>query len=207
MKQIKLSAQLNNKTVEENLRNIGYSSRVITNLRKELGLIKSLDRDIILKTNDILSYNERFLITLKEKNIRPIVDYELPLQFVYEDEDIAVINKPQNLAVISTNNHYSKSLENALHFVWGDFVYRPVNRLDKDTTGLMIIAKNQLAHSILQQEKITKKYLALVSGILSNSGTINAPIYKNETGSMVRVIDPRGKEAITNYKSIKTYSS
>lgn len=205
MKIIDYTAKLNG-TVEENLRLIGYSSKLITKLRKELGLIYSLDRKIPLRTIDKIYIGENFQITIKDEIKRKIPSYNLPLEFVYEDNDIAVINKPNNLAVISTSNHYAKSLENALHSIWGDFIYRPVNRLDKDTSGLMIIAKNQLAHSILSKEKIIKKYVALVDGKLLGTGIIDAPIYKNETGSMVRVVDNRGKFAKTSYKSLKVYT-
>lgn len=205
MKKIDYKASIEG-TVEENLRAIGYSSKIITKLRKELGLIVSLDRNIPLRTVDKLSIGERYQITLMDEIKRDIPNYNLPLEFVYEDNDIAVINKPYNLAVISTSNHYAKSLENALHNVWGDFVYRPVNRLDKDTSGLMIIAKNQLAHSILNKQNIIKKYVALVSGKLEGSSTIDAPIYKRETGSMVRIIDTRGQSAKTDYKTLKVYN-
>lgn len=204
MKQIIYSATISG-TVEENLRNIGYSSKLITKLRKELGLIVSIDKNVPLRTIDKLVVGEKFSITLKDEIKREIPDYNIQLNFVYEDDDIAVINKPYNLAVISTSNYYAKSLENALHSIWGDFIYRPVNRLDKDTSGLMIVAKNQLAHSVLNKQNIIKKYVALVSGKLSGKGTIEAPIYKRETGSMVRVIDARGQYAKTYYKSLKVY--
>lgn len=204
MKKITYTAKLCG-TIEENLRNEGLSSKIITNLRKELGLITNFD-GIPIKTVDKLNIGDKYEITLKDEITRHIPDYNLTLEFVYEDEDIAVINKPYNLAVISTSNHYAKSLENVLHYYWGDFVYRPVNRLDKDTSGLMIIAKNQLAHHKLQQQNIIKKYVALCSGKVVGEGKIDAPIYKNPTGSMVRVIDKKGQNAVTLYKSLAVYN-
>ena len=88
-------------TVEENLRNEGCSSKIITNLRKELCLIVD-SNNLPLKTIDKLNIGDKYTITLKDTIKRPIPDYNLPLQFVYEDDDIAVINKPFDLAVISS---------------------------------------------------------------------------------------------------------
>ena len=193
-------------SVEENLRNEKYSSALITNLRKEKGLIAAADTDRPLKTSDMLKKGDKYRINLIDRP-KCVPKYDIELNFVYEDEDIAVIDKQSNLAVISSNLHYAKSLENALANVWGDFVYRPVNRLDKDTSGLIIIAKNQLAHSLLQKQKIKKKYTALVEGSLTGEGVINAPIYKPEIGSMKRIVDSRGKEAVTKYKSLAVYDS
>ncbi len=191
-------------TVEENLRLEGFSSVIITGLRKELGLIKRENGEN-LRTIDVLTCGEKYVVTLVDLVTREIPPYDFPIEITYEDEDVAVINKPHNLAVLSTNLHYAKSLENVLKIRWGNFVYRPVTRLDKDTSGLMIVAKNSLSHSLLSSQNIIKKYVALVSGKMEGEGVINAPIYKPETGSMKRIIDNRGKEAITLYKSLKVY--
>ena len=87
-------------------------------------------------------------IILKE-NPSKIDPFDCFVDIIYEDEDVAIINKNAGIAVIATNAHYGKSLMNALANVWGDFVFHPVNRLDKGTSGVMIVAKNALSHSIL----------------------------------------------------------
>lgn len=191
-------------SVEENLRLEGFSSVIITGLRKELGLIKRENGENI-RTIDKLVVGEKYVITLIDEIKRDIPPYDFPIDIVYEDDDVAVINKPYSLAVLSTNLHYAKSLENVLKTKWGNFVYRPVTRLDKDTSGLMIVAKNSLSHSLLATQNVTKKYVALVEGKMDGEGTINAPIYKPESGSMKRIVDERGKQAITLYKSLKVY--
>lgn len=191
-------------SVEENLRLEGFSSVIITGLRKELGLIKRENGENI-RTIDKLVVGEKYVITLIDEIKRDIPPYDFPIDIVYEDDDVAVINKPYSLAVLSTNLHYAKSLENVLKTKWGNFVYRPVTRLDKDTSGLMIVAKNSLSHSLLATQNVTKKYVALVEGKMDGECTINAPIYKPESGSMKRIVDERGKQAITLYKSLKVY--
>lgn len=191
-------------SVEENLRLEGFSSVIITGLRKELGLIKRENGENI-RTIDKLVVGEKYVITLIDEIKRDIPPYDFPIDIVYEDDDVAVINKPYSLAVLSTNLHYAKSLENVLKTKWGNFVYRPVTRLDKDTSGLMIVAKNSLSHSLLATQNVTKKYVALVEGKMDGEGTINTPIYKPETGSMKRIVDERGKQAITLYKSLEVY--
>lgn len=191
-------------SVEENLRLEGFSSVIITGLRKELGLIKRENGENI-RTIDKLVVGEKYVITLIDEIKRDIPPYDFPIDIVYEDDDVAVINKPYSLAVLSTNLHYAKSLENVLKTKWGNFVYRPVTRLDKDTSGLMIVAKNSLSHSLLATQNVTKKYVALVEGKMDDEGTINTPIYKPETGSMKRIVDKRGKQAITLYKSLEVY--
>lgn len=193
-----------NASVEENLRLEGFSSVIITGLRKKLGLIKRENGENI-RTIDKLVVGEKYVVTLIDEIKRDIPPYDFPIDIVYEDDDVAVINKPYSLAVLSTNLHYAKSLENVLKLRWGNFVYRPVTRLDKDTSGLMIVAKNSLSHCLLATQNVTKKYVALVEGKMEGEGIINAPIYKPETGSMKRIVDERGKEAVTLYKSLEVY--
>ncbi len=152
-----------------------------------------------VKVGDIIS------ICLEDQKITPIKKADIPINIVYEDEDLAIIDKQANLAVINTRRHFGQSLENALANIWGDFVYRPVNRLDKDTSGLMIIAKNQLAHSILSETKIEKKYQALVEGELFGEGDIEAKIEREGDSIIKRKVSDAGKYAHTHYKVIKNY--
>lgn len=192
-------------SIEENLRQMGISSSVCLRLRKKLGLIKYNNKDVFIIEK--IKCGEKFSIVLEDEITRPIEKWDKEIKIIYEDEDIAVIDKQYNMAVISTRAHYQKSLENALANIWGDFVYRPVNRLDRDTTGLMIIAKHQLSHSILQKRSIKKKYLALCEGILEGEGVIEKPIKKSDTSIMERIIDDSGLFAKTKYKVLKNYSN
>ena len=207
MKEIFLTAIIDG-TIESNLKAMGYSSRICVGLRKEMGLVSIINNGkktaVILP--HIVNKNQQFCINIKENISRQISPYNLSLNIVYEDDDLAVIDKPSGLAVISTHNHYGKSLENALANIWGsNFVYRPVNRLDRDTSGLMIVAKNKLAHSLLTKSKINRQYLAIVDGIITQNGIIDAPLETKNSQSMIRVVSPTGKSATTIYEVIKTY--
>ena len=158
------------------------------------------------KIVDTVCVGDVIQIVLEDENIKSVAKYDIPLNIVYEDEDLAIINKQANLAVINAREHYGKSLENALANIWGDFVYRPVNRLDRDTSGLMIVAKNQLAHSILSGSKITKKYLALADGKFQGEGLIDVPIARVDNSIIERCVRVDGKDARTKYKVIKNFS-
>ena len=194
--------------VEEILKYYGVSSSICVSLRKSLGLVRKLvgGEEKPIRLVDILLKGESIRIYLVDENVTPIPKYDIPINIVYEDEDIAVIDKTAGLAVIPVKAHYGKCLANALANIWGDFVYRPVNRLDRDTSGLMIVAKNQLAHSKLALKRIHRQYVALCSGTFEGekSGEINLPI-KRVGNSMRRGVDASGDEAITRYEILKQY--
>ncbi|MDE6614780.1 MAG: RluA family pseudouridine synthase, partial [Clostridia bacterium] len=186
----------------------GISSTIRTSLRKEFGLICKVQdgEEIPVKIIDRVDVGEKFCIYLKDNDIKPIPKWDSTVKIVYEDEDLAVIDKSAGVAVIPTKKHYGRSLVNALSNVWGDFVYRPVNRLDRDTSGLMIVAKNQLAHSNLSIEHIHREYIALCDGQFDGErkGTIDLPISRVGSG-MKREVSQDGDMAITHYEVIKQY--
>ncbi|MDE5991104.1 MAG: RluA family pseudouridine synthase [Clostridia bacterium] len=195
-------------SIDAVLSDMGISSTIRVGLRKEFGLICKL-RDGIevpVKIVDCINKGEKFCIYLKDTDIKPIPKWEHNVNIVYEDEDIAVIDKSAGVAVIPTKKHYGRSLVNALANIWGDFVYRPVNRLDRDTSGLMIVAKNQLAHSNLSAEHIRREYIALCEGTFEEKkkGTVDAPIKRVGSG-MKREVAPDGDRAVTHYEAIKQY--
>ncbi len=205
MREIEIVA-IKNGTIEENLREMGFSSSICLRLRKKMGLIK-VD-NVPFRIVDKVSKEQCIKIILEDKIERKIEpNFSIDVKIVYEDEDLAVINKPAGLTVISTKEYYGKSLENALAAKWGDFVYRPVNRLDRDTSGLMIVAKNQFAHSELSKTHIERKYIALCEGVVEESGVINKSIERKAGSIMERSVQEKGKEAITLYKLKKIYSN
>ncbi len=194
---------------ENILKSKGISTSICTALRKSLGLVCRIadGGEIPIRLIDELSQGERFCIYLVDECVKPIPKSDIAVNIVYEDEDIAVIDKQAGIAVIPVRGHYGKSLANALANIWGDFIYRPVNRLDRDTSGLMIVAKNQLAHSALTTEHIHREYVALCSGIYvgEKSGEINLPI-KRVGEDICRKVDPSGDEAITKFEILDQYS-
>lgn len=158
-----------------------------------------------LKENDIISIGElKIDTTVKPENI--------PLDIYYEDEYIMVVNKPSGMVVHPAPGNYSHTLVNALMYhtkqlsdVNGEFRPGIVHRIDKDTSGLLLISKTNEAHRLLAEDfkahRIKRKYTALVSGIIeTNKGKINAPIGRNSKDrKKMAVTDENAKTAITNF--------
>lgn len=148
-----------------------------------------------------------------------IVAEDIPLDILYEDKDVIVINKPKGMVVHPAAGHYSGTLVNALMYHCGkdlsgiNGVMRPgiVHRIDMDTTGSIIVCKNDIAHNHiaaqLKEHSITRKYHAICYGVLKeDSGTINKPIgrHPNDRKKMA-VNEKNGKEAITHYKVLERF--
>lgn len=148
------------------------------------------------------------------------MDYEaedIPIDIVYEDEDLAIINKAQGMVVHPSAGHSSGTLVNALLYHIKDLstingVVRPgiVHRIDKDTSGLLMIAKNDKAHHILADElkakKSLRKYLAIVHGNLPNDrGMIEAPIGRSEKDRKKQAVTAKGKDAITRFQVVERF--
>ena len=145
-----------------------------------------------------------------------IVPNGMDLDIIYEDEWLLIVNKPSGITIHPSILHFNNSLSNGIRFYFDKIglkkKIRPVNRLDKDTSGLVIFAKCEYIQeclSLQMQEGILKKeYLCLVSGTINQkSGTINLPIARKEGSIMERCIDEKGKQAITHYKVIKEFKN
>lgn len=161
--------------------------------------------DIILVDDD-LNYD----ITIEAEDI--------PIDIVYEDGDLLVINKPSGMVVHPAPGHYTGTLVNALLYKFqlsSGEKGRPgiVHRLDKDTSGLMLVAKNDHTHEALSKmianKEVERHYLAIVDGVIKhNTGTIDAPIGRDPNNRQkMAVTDIHGKEAITHFRVIETYSN
>ena len=140
-----------------------------------------------------------------------VIPTELPLDILYEDEDILVVNKPAGLPMHSSPNHYEKTLANAAawHFrqQGENPVFRCTNRLDKNTTGVTVIAKNQLSAAVLaeavRRREVKREYLAIAEGITEPHGIIDAPIGRVPGSVILRQVDlENGEEAITEYERL-----
>ncbi|HEM5976082.1 TPA: RluA family pseudouridine synthase [Streptococcus suis] len=149
------------------------------------------------------------------------IDYvaeDIPLEIVFQDEDVAVVNKPQGMVVHPSAGHTSGTLVNALLYHVKDLsgingVLRPgiVHRIDKDTSGLLMIAKNDDAHTKLAAElkdkKSLRKYWAIVHGNLPNDrGVIEAPIGRSEKDRKKQAVTAKGKEAVTRFQVLERFS-
>ena len=193
-------------------------------LKEELGLSTRLIRSAALENRVLVNKNsvrmrfvlhedDEVVVKLQRKESQNIEPEDIPIDVVYEDEDIIVVNKQPNIVVHPTRRHPSGTLANGILYYFKQTnqscIVRLVSRLDMDTSGLIIIAKNQYAHMELsnnmQQNEIDKRYLALVHGHMEQmEGTIDKPIYRPELeGNMKRVVDERGQRSITHYKVIE----
>ena len=137
---------------------------------------------------------------------------DLGIAIVYEDQDLIVADKPPFMVVHPTKSHFDGTLANAITYhisrTGEDCRIRFVNRLDMNTSGLVVIAKNSYAHHKLSldmgQDRVHKEYLAIVEGIISqDSGTLDFPIYRETEDSISRVVDPRGQRSITHYRVLQ----
>ena len=151
----------------------------------------------------------------KEVELKP---QDIPIDIIYEDKDIIVVNKPKGMVVHPANGNPDGTLVNAilakckdsLSGIGGEIRPGIVHRLDKDTSGLLIIAKNDQAHinmsKQIQDRKVIKKYIALVKGVIGeNAATIDMPIARSTKDRKKMAVDPKGKEAITHYKVLQRY--
>ena len=143
---------------------------------------------------------------------------DIPVEVIYEDSDIIVINKPKGMVVHPANGNPDGTLVNAVMSICKDSLsgiggeIRPgiVHRLDKDTSGIIIVAKNDKAHINLSEQiknhEVKKTYLALVRGVVKeNNATINIPIGRSKTDRKKMAVDQKGKSAITHFKVLKRY--
>lgn len=147
-----------------------------------------------------------------EEDNSNIVPTEMPLNIIYEDKAYIVVNKPAGIPVHPSMDHYADSLSNGIAFYFNQIglkkKIRPVNRLDKDTSGIVIFAKNEYTQECLvrqmKSKEFIKKYIAVVTGSLDNfEGTINAPIARKEGSIIERCVSETGDIAITHYKVLK----
>ena len=136
---------------------------------------------------------------------------QMGIEVLYEDFDLLVVEKPFGMVVHPTRNHLENTMLNALKYYFDEngikSKVRFVNRLDRDTSCILIVAKNAYAHSVLTKDtsmwEMHKKYIAVVEGKLDESGTIRLPIIKSEDG-IRRMVDENGQECVTHYRTIKS---
>lgn len=198
--------------VEQFLRRKGYSAQ-------NLSTIKRMPESILVNgvhyyMKQTLKAGDRLLVRIQEtessRNIPPVC---APLSVVYEDEDLIVINKPAGMPIHPSLNNYTNSLANALAWYYQQqgkpFIFRCCNRLDRDTSGLTVVAKHLVSGNILstmtKKKEVRREYLAVVRGhIAPESGTISAPLTRKGGTIIERVVDfDRGEPAVTHYHLIR----
>jgi 23S rRNA pseudouridine1911/1915/1917 synthase len=167
-----------------------------------------------------VKYKDQIIINIVENDEKTVKPKKIKLDIVYEDNDILIINKPKGMVVHPGAGNYEKTLVNALLFKYKKNLsningpLRPgiVHRIDKETSGLLVIAKNNLAHANLGQQfsdhTIERKYLCLAWGVIRPfNGKINTLISRDKKNrQLMTVSDINGKRAVTNYKTLKVFN-
>ena len=172
---------------------------------------EKIGKNYKVKEGDILN------IDMPEPEVADVLPENIPLDIVYEDDDLLVVNKPQGMVVHPAPGNYSGTLVNALMYHCKDNLsaingtIRPgiVHRIDKDTSGLLVVAKNNDAHisltAQLKEKKAVRKYYALVNGTVKENGTVNKPIGRNPSDRKKMAVVAGGREAVTHFNVLRNY--
>lgn len=173
--------------------------------------------DDVIKANYKVKSGDIIMVTPPEPETLELIAQDLPLEIVYEDEDVIVVNKAQGMVVHPSAGHADGTLVNALLYHVKDLssindVIRPgiVHRIDKDTSGLLMVAKNNHSHEFLQnqlkEKKPLRKYVALVHGVIPHDkGTIEAPIGRSPKNRQKQAVVKEGKDAVTHFQVLERF--
>lgn len=213
--------------LEKKVDNIEDGTKLREYLKREMGISTRLIRSAsiqkrifvnneVVKMNRVIKNGEIIKIDLEKEENQNILPEKINIDIVYEDEDILVVNKRPYMVVHPTKTYQSGTLANGIinYFMESNqnCIVRLVSRLDMNTSGLIIIAKNQFSHGMLSkamsENKVKKRYLAIVHGVFKDKkGTIDKPIYRPEEieNGIRRIVDERGQRSITHYKVIDVF--
>ena len=200
-------------TVHQYLRRQGYSRHILASLKPH--------PDAVLRNGGHVWFSDQMkpgdVLTVTVRDDVPsvnIVPAPVPFSVVYEDDDLMVINKPAGVSIHPAINHPADTLANGIAHLYQNrgipYVFRCINRLDRDTTGLLILANNVLSASILEQalqrREISRTYLAVADGKVPPEGTIDLPIGRKEASLIERCVDPEhGDRAVTHFRTLQVF--
>ena len=201
MKQIELTAEVERPVTLENflVGKKGVSKRLLTKLkRQEGGITRNGDT---IRSIDMVSAGDVIVLTLEDDSfLEPNGSLNVPVAF--ENDSLVVFNKPSGMPVHPSIRHQGDTLGNFFAYRYPELTFRSVNRLDRDTSGLCIIAKDALAAKLLQGN-CKKVYYAAVHGEIPEKGTIDAPIARERESIILRCVREDGQRAVTHYKRLK----
>ncbi len=166
-----------------------------------------------LKAKDRLVGGEALILDAEAEEVTEYLAEDIPLDIIYEDEDILIVNKPAGFVVHPGAGNWTGTLQNALLFYLPEAVTIPrsgiVHRIDKDTSGLLMVAKTLAAHHSLieqlQAREVHREYLAITIGRMTGGGTLNAPIGRHPTERKKFAVTEKGKPAITHYRVLERF--
>ena len=205
-----ITDEFHNKTIEYFLKQQDFPHQAVVQLKKtHEGILLNGTWSYITQR---LSAGDQLLLHLvedvAETSIQPLYVH---IPILYEDEDLLIVNKPANMPIHPSMNHHEGTLANGLLYYFQEkgqtFTFRCINRLDRDTSGLTIVAKHILSAGILSRQvqgrEISRTYRAIVQGYIAEKGTIDAPIGRVDGSTIERHVDTKhGEWAITHYKRL-----
>ena len=217
MKVYTINNELAGNRIDKTLPNLDKNlTRVMSQKLIEQGNVKVNGKNV--KTSYKLNENDKVEVEIPEVKEVSIEAQDIPVEVIYEDNDIIVVNKPKGLVVHPANGNPDGTLVNALmkickgtlSGIGGEIRPGIVHRLDKDTSGVLIVAKNDKAHLALckqiKNREVKKTYLALTRGIIKeNEATINMPIGRSTTDRKKMAVVKTGKEAITHFRVLERF--
>lgn len=187
---------------------LNFSVRSLSKMKREQSVLVN---GKFKKTSVNIEKGDLIEVKINEE-MANFIQQDLNLDIIYDDFDLIMVNKPPFMVVHPTKSHVDNTIANGVT----DYItkkgekvkIRFVNRLDMNTSGLVIVAKNAYAHHTLSTDmsnnKVEKKYITIVKGILENDfGTIDEPIYRQEEDSIKRIVDERGQRSVTHYKVLQ----
>lgn len=206
----RITDEFHNKTIEQFLKAQEFPHQAIVQLKKtHEGILRNGTWAYVnekLACGDVLSLH--LVEDVPESSIEPLY---VPLSIIYEDEDLLVVDKPADMPIHPSMNHHEGTVANGLLYYFKEkgqeFTFRAVSRLDRDTSGLTLIAKHLLSGGILCRQISTKEikrtYRAICQGMIPECGTIDAPIARLTDSTIERCVDfEKGEHAITHYKRL-----
>lgn len=208
----KINEQFDSMPISFFLKSMGFSRQCVIALKKqEKGILLN---GIWAYVNTKLCPGDILTLTLSEEaSSEKIPPVNLPLNILYEDEDILVLNKPADMPIHPSLNNYENTLANAVAYYYDSqnipFVFRCINRLDRDTTGVTMLAKNPFSAGILSEmvrnREIHREYLAIADGLFdAKEGLVDAPIGRKDGSTIEREVNyETGEKAVTHYSILK----
>ncbi len=201
--EFKITQDDDGKRIKDFLYNFGISSSLLTKLKRTENGITVNGK--FARAIDCIKQGDVLKISIENKGNMPAPSAEKP-EIIFEDEDLLALNKPPFMPVHESRNHRGDALSNAAaNYMEKDTAFRAVYRLDRDTSGIVLIAKNELAASKLAG-KIKKDYYAIAQNDIGNSGTINAPIAREGESIIKRRVFEGGENAVTHFKKIGDFN-
>lgn len=200
--EFKINEENDGVKIRDFLRGFGVSSSLLKKLKNTAGGITVNGE--FAKAIDVLKYGDELKIAIENSGKMPAPYHCENVEVIYNDEDILILNKPPFMPVHESRNHRGDTLANAAAcYMDSDTAFRAVYRLDRDTSGLVLIAKNELAAGKLAG-RVKKDYYAVCGGVIDGKGTIDLPIRRERDSIIKRGVFPDGDRAVTHYTAIKS---